>query len=79
MRSVTLTLNEEEVHRLYVALHSRIDLLRRLSGAPDGCDLRVIDKYTPLLERINAAYLEFFTEGNHVGSANAEGSPGDVQ
>jgi hypothetical protein len=78
MRSVTLTLNEEEVHRLYVALHSRIDLLRRLSGDPDGCDLRVIDKYTPLLERINAAYLEFFTEENHVGSTDTEEDHCDV-
>jgi hypothetical protein len=74
MRSVTLKLSEEEVHRLYVAMHSRIELLRRLSGDPNGCDLRVIDKYQPLLDRISAAYQEFLMEENYVGSTDTDES-----
>jgi hypothetical protein len=78
MRSVTLTLNEEEVHRLYMALHCKIDAFKRLAEAGGDNYLSIPPKYQAVLDRISAAYREILTEENHVGSTDPEEDRGDV-
>lgn len=78
MRSVTLTLSEDDLYRLYMALHEKAGYWNRLGADAARTAPLIAKKYIAVLDRIQAAYQECLTEGSYVGSEDEQEDFGGI-